>query len=142
MISTNKQTQRRVPNTDKSYTFLFDISKTQSEQLAKYFVASQCTPTTDGMPLTEHFNPEIVHMFNEVSELSKNPSAMIKLLIGFFFYTSRSLISQNFIYYALYKYFVMAVKQLEESTCTCDEFDIDTFEEHFSYVDCTWFINK
>lgn len=130
-------------NSNENFNFLFDISRGQSEMLSNYFVASQYSSSLDGVSLELKFGPDIMSLSRSVDALSENPSAMIRLLIGFFFNTSQSLISQNFIYYTLYKYFVMAVKQLEETEgCTdTDDFDIDKFETHFSYVDCTWFIN-
>ena len=130
-------------NSNENFNFLFDISREQSEKLSNYFVASQYSSLLDGVTLERKFGPDIMALSRSVDALLKNPSAMIRLLIGFFFNTSQSLISQNFIYYTLYKYFVMAVKQLEETEgCTdTDDFDIDKFETHFSYVDCTWFIN-
>ena len=137
----NSYSEQKANN--KNLNFLFDITREQSEELSKYFVANQYTSSLAGVSLETRFGPEILSLSRSVDALSENPQAMIRLLIGFFFNTSQSLISQNFIYYTLYKYFVMAVKQLEETEgCTdTNDFDIDKFETHFSYVDCTWFIN-
>lgn len=147
MISANKDKNNSVYKDEYSgdnqdYNFLLDISTKDSECLSKYFVATQCAVSIDETELKHKFGERITDMGKSIDSLSKNPKGMTKLLIGFFFNTSRSLISQNFIYYALYKYFVMAVKQYQETPGYLQDFDIDNFESHFSYVDCTWFVNK
>lgn len=122
---------------NKDFSFLLDITKDQSEGLSKYFVAKQCD-------LLENFNfsEDIIELDKIITEASQNTNAIIKLMIGFFFNTSRSLISQNFMFYALYKYFVIAVKFFHETPGTPQEFNIDAFCQQFSNVDCTWFIKK
>lgn len=132
MLATN---DRRPPT--KDFNFLFDITREQSENLSNFFVAKQCSDLK-----IDEIGADIVGLLESVDELSTNPSAMIKLLVGFFFNTSRSLISQDFIYYALYKYFVMAVIQFADHPGNPEDFDIDRFDSTFSHVDCTWFINK
>lgn len=126
-----------VVDTNKEFSFLLEITKDQSESLSKYFVASQCDALENFS-----FSEDIIELNNTIKEASQNTNAMIKLLIGFFFNTSRSLISQNFMYYALYKYFVIAVKYFYESPGTPDDFNVDAFCRQFSNVDCTWFIKK
>lgn len=144
MISVNKSklagnldSENNVENIE-NFNYLFDISRKQSEDLSRYFIILQ----SQNLHLNENFSPDIIQIFNKVNKLSNYPSAIIKLLIGFFFNTSQSLISQNFIYYALYKYFVMAVNEFQDMNVNLEDFDIDTFMKHYSHVDCTWFINK
>ena len=124
-----------------NFNFLFDISRRQSEELSRYFVARQCSQSL-GEEWASGFSAETVQLSDSIDKLCENPKAMIELMIGFFFNTSQSLISQNFIFYALYKYFVMAVKEYNDTPGSVEDFDIDRFSSHYSYVDCTWFINK
>ncbi|TID24721.1 hypothetical protein CANINC_003013 [Pichia inconspicua] len=122
---------------NKDFGFLLDITKDQSESLSKYFVAKQCDALDNF-----NFSEDIVELSKTIDEASQNSSAMLKLMIGFFFNTSRSLISQNFMFYALYKYFVIAVKFFYETPGNPKEIDVDAFCQQFSNVDCTWFIKK
>lgn len=119
-----------------NYNYLFDIEQTKSEQLIKYITEKQYSDPE------AKYSEEVVALSKEIDKLSKNPQALIKLLIGFYFNTSQSSISQNFMYFTLYKYFVIVVKQLEETETDIEHFDLDNFDEAFSYVDCTWFIKK
>lgn len=126
---------------DEDFSFLFDIPLKSSENLSNYFVGQQCN-TAAGNVDDYECDKEIIKLYKKVDLLCEKPNAIIKLLIGFFFNTSQSLISQNFMYYSLYKYFVMAVKYFAETPGTPENFNIEDFEARFSNVDCTWFINK